>query len=507
MGTPGLLVVKRYRLLRALGQGGMGVVWEGHDELLDRPVAVKEIVPPPTLWPPRAEAEFFARVALSATGATRVSHPHLVAIYDVAEDDDGRLWIVMEPFQARSLDRVIGNDGPLTAPRAAEIGRPLLDALAAAHAAGVVHGDVKPANVLIGYDGRVALSDLGVAPEGGTPGFAAPEGAGTGPAADLWSLGATLFAAMVGAPPSPEPTIEQMPGPLRPVLWGLLAPDPANRLTAPEATRLLAELLPAPERASGGKPARKPAGGPSARTGDAPARHRAPVLVAAAAVLVLAGGVGGWALLRSPGDGAAGGVAGPPATARQATTAPAGTGVPSAASTPTPTPARLALKWYRPGTGWKAAYPKGWTRTGTDDGQEWAAPDGAAHFAVQVIDWGGEDPMFTVTRAEREVSEAAKAYRKIRLERIEFPGARAAEWEGRWKAADESIHPWAEKGVIYHELRRVIFTGRTTTILTWVTTDTAWARLKPTLAAVFDHYRVPKGDLLPAPPSPSPTPS
>ena len=110
MGTPGHLVVKRYRLVRALGQGGMGIVWEGHDELLDRPVAIKEITPPPGLWPAQ-EAEFLLRVTHQALAATRVTDPSLVATYDVAEDD-GRPWIVMELLPARSLDRVVAHRPP-----------------------------------------------------------------------------------------------------------------------------------------------------------------------------------------------------------------------------------------------------------------------------------------------------------------------------------------------------------------------------------------------------------
>ena len=483
MGTPGHLVVKRYRLVRALGQGGMGIVWEGHDELLDRPVAIKEITPPPGLWPAQ-EAEFLLRVTHQALAATRVTDPSLVATYDVAEDD-GRPWIVMELLPARSLDRVVAHDGPLTAVRAADIGRRVLDALAAAHTAGVVHGDVKPANVLIGYDGRVALSDLGATSGDGTPGFRAPEGAGTGPAADLWSLGATLYAAVIGTPPPAEPSLQQMPGPLRPVLWGLLSRDPAKRLKAAEAGRMLSDLSPAT------------VGDKSAPKAD---RGRFRLLAAAVAAVVVAGSIGGWVLLGSPGDDSghqAVGSAGGPSPVLTAVPTPTLSSTPM--PTPTLTPARLPLKWYKPATGWQIAYPRDWHLTSRDGRQEWESPDGDAHLGVQVIDWGGGDPLIVATDAETKVSAAAKAYRKVRLERIKFTGARAAEWEGRWKAADPGVYPWAVEGVIYHEVRRVIYTGKTTTILTWVTTNPTWLTLKPTMMSIFAHYHAPEGDLLSTP--------
>jgi hypothetical protein len=468
MGNPGQLVVKRYRLVRALGKGAMGVVWEGHDDLLDRPVAVKEILPPAGLWP-QQEADFVRRIFGAAGAATRVTDRDLVTTYDVAEED-GRPWIVMELFPSRSLDGVIANDGALTPGRAAEVGRRVLGALSAAHAAGVVHGDVKPANVLIGYTGRIALSDLGAAPAEGTPGFQAPEGAGAGPAADLWSLGATLYSAVTAKPPADEPDLGEVPVALRPVLWGLLTADPAKRLKAAEATKMLADLV----------PAAAPTPPPKARAG------RTRLIAGAAGAVVIVGAIGGWALLRSP-DPA-------PAQARHT---PAEAGAPSAApvATPTPAPARLPLKWYKPGTGWQAAYPKGWTRETRAGREEWTSPDGGAHFGVEVIDWGGEDPLAVLRTAEAQVSSSAKAYRKVRLERIKFTGAQAAEWEGRWKASGQALFPWSVKGVVYHELRRVIFTGKTTTILSWVTADRQWTSLRPTMRAVLTLYRVPVGDL------------
>jgi serine/threonine protein kinase len=213
MGTPGQLIVKRYRLVRALGQGGMGMVWEGYDTLLDRPVAAKEVLVPPKLSS-RQRLDMIHRTSREARTAARLNHRNIVSVFDVAEED-GQPWIIMEMVPSRSLDRVIAGEGPLSVARAAAIASHVLTALEVAHAADIVHRDVKPANILIGYDGRVVLSDFGIAtslsdPHAqhsgtiGSSGFLAPEraaGAPATPAADLWSLGATLFAMVVCRPP------------------------------------------------------------------------------------------------------------------------------------------------------------------------------------------------------------------------------------------------------------------------------------------------------------------
>src|SRR5262249_12955668 len=194
---------------------GMGRVWLAGDEVLRRDVAVKEVVLPIGL--PDAElAELRQRTLREARAAARLSHPNVVAIYDVIRADD-QPWIVMEYIPSRSLHRVINEDGPLDPGRVARIGLSVLAALAAAHRAGVLHRDVKPNNVLISDTGRVVLTDFGLATfDGGenavtrpglvlgSPQYIAPERARTGdstPESDLWSLGATLYAAVEGRPP------------------------------------------------------------------------------------------------------------------------------------------------------------------------------------------------------------------------------------------------------------------------------------------------------------------
>ena len=520
MGAPGRLIVNRYRLVRALGQGRAGTVWEGHDTLLDRPVAAKEVPPPPGLGL-KGRAEFIRRITLSANAATRVANRNLVAVYDVAEDDE-RLWVIMELLPSRSLAAIVANDGPLPPERVAAIGRRVLDALTAAHAAGLVHGDVRPANVLIGYEGRVALADLGVPVTDGEPPYRAPEGARSGPAADLWALGATLFTAAVGTPPVvddgvPADELARAPEALRPVLGGLLTVDPAARLRAAQADAMLAELLPpeepaAPAARRRGRAARPGDQGEEPRPGTlaipgaagasgaagGPGRRRGVLVAAVAGGVVLAGALGGFALLRSTGASQAA-----PAAVASGGPSPAVTVAATPAPTPSPTaPARLPLKWYRPGTGWEAAVPKGWKRTDHTDYQEWSAPDGSGHLRISVIDWGGQDPLIVLQDAESNLSASVRSYRKIRMERIEFKDAKAAEWEARWKASGLRPYPWSVKNTVYRELRRVIWTGKTTTILTWVTPEAKWAELRPTMRAVLRLYRVPEGDLLPAPRTP-----
>ena len=265
----GRLVAGRYRLSGPIGRGAMGIVWRGRDELLDRDVAVKEVQITSLATPADAEV-VYQRTLREARTAARLSHPSVVTVFDVVEEN-GSPWIVMELVRARSLDQVIAEDGPLPPLEAARAGESLLGALATAHAAGVLHRDVKPSNVLIGHDGRAVLTDFGIATfEGdpgltqvgmvvGTPGFTAPErirGKLASPASDLWSLGATLYAAVEGRGPFDRPggsvvimqgvVSEDAPrapsaGPLAPVIEALLRTDPAARPDAETAARLLAD--------------------------------------------------------------------------------------------------------------------------------------------------------------------------------------------------------------------------------------------------------------------------
>ncbi|WP_344251974.1 serine/threonine-protein kinase, partial [Actinoplanes campanulatus] len=270
MAVRQMLVAGRYRLLEPVGAGGMGRVWLARDEMLHREVAVKEIVPPD--WMTGAEKDRLrSRTLREARSAARLNHPHVVRIYDVVHAE-GLSWIVMEYVQSRSLQQVLHEEGPYEPAVAARIGLAVLDALAAAHRAGVLHRDVKPHNVLIGTDGRVVLTDFGLATfvdDGsvtapglivGSPQYVSPERARDGAStveSDLWSLGATLYAAVEGRSPyaretamatlaalatePPDPAVRA--GPLASVLDGLLRYEPATRLTVPEVERRLRMIV------------------------------------------------------------------------------------------------------------------------------------------------------------------------------------------------------------------------------------------------------------------------
>src|SRR6266480_4147798 len=266
---PGCVVDGRYELLDRIGQGAMGTVWRAKDLVLARDVAVKE-VRLPYLMSDCERAILRERTLREAKVSAKLSHPCVVTVYDVIEADRAP-WIVMELVAARSLQRVLAEDGPLPTRQAAETGMMLLGALASAHAAGIVHRDVKPGNVLLTRGGRAVLTDFGIAVvEGdpaltqtgmvmGTPGFCAPErirGEPASAASDLWSLGATLYAAVEGRAPfdghgSPmavlasivhsDPPPARSAGPLTAVIGALLSKDPAQRPDAACASRMLAD--------------------------------------------------------------------------------------------------------------------------------------------------------------------------------------------------------------------------------------------------------------------------
>jgi hypothetical protein len=260
------LVAGRYRLTRQIGSGGMGRVWLARDDMLHRDVAIKEVILPSGLADDERD-DLIAGTLREARAAGRLSHPNVVQVYDVVMYEE-RPWIVMEYVPSRSLYQTIKVDGPLPPRRVAEIGLLVLAALQAAHKARVWHRDVKPGNVLLAADGRVVLTDFGLATFDGDGGvtrsglilgsaqYISPERARdgvSGPEADLWSLGATLYAAVEGRSPfardsamatltalaTQPPDAPRRAGPLRPVLVGLLRKNPRHRLTAAQTEKLL----------------------------------------------------------------------------------------------------------------------------------------------------------------------------------------------------------------------------------------------------------------------------
>ncbi|MDX2816892.1 bifunctional serine/threonine-protein kinase/glutamate ABC transporter substrate-binding protein [Streptomyces sp. PA03-5A] len=265
-GMPHTLVDGRYELRRQLGRGGMGVVWEAYDNRLGRQVAVKELLFRGAL-DPETQAQWVERARREAQAIARIGHEHVVAVHDVIEAD-GQVWIVMEQVNPHSLADQLREQGRIPALQAARIGLEVLRGLRAVHAAGVLHRDVKPHNILFRRDGRAVLMDFGIATfEGaaqvtrvhetvGTPQYLAPELANRlppTPASDLWSLGVTLYEMVEGRAPfrGPTPyevleavrTAEVPPtahaGPLRPLIDGLLVKEPGARLSAERTEQLL----------------------------------------------------------------------------------------------------------------------------------------------------------------------------------------------------------------------------------------------------------------------------
>src|SRR3978361_476491 len=216
--APGRLVAGRYRLQSQIGGGGMGAGWLARDELLGRQIAIKQVISAPGVTPEQTDQQR-QRALREGRIAARLSHPHAISVYDVALEH-GQPWLVMEYLPSRSLAEGLTEDGLLRVDQVAQVGAQVADALAATHAAGIGHRDVKPANVLIGrgdnVEGIVKITDFGISHASGdvtltqtgqitgTPAFLAPEvaqGEEPLPPSDVFSLGATLYTCLEGEPP------------------------------------------------------------------------------------------------------------------------------------------------------------------------------------------------------------------------------------------------------------------------------------------------------------------
>ncbi|MET8003216.1 serine/threonine-protein kinase [Nonomuraea glycinis] len=485
-------VAGRYRLIEPLGEGGMGVVWRAHDELLDRLVAVKEVRY--TGVGDKQRAELNSRTIREARAAGRLDHPSVIVIHDVVEED-GRPWIVMQLVRSRSLAEVIRDGGPLAVPQVAAIGARVLDALRAAHATGVLHRDVKPENVLLAEDGRVVLTDFGIASLEaeagltatgglvGTPAYMPPErlnGEPARPEADLWSLGATLYAAAEGAPPfrrdSWAATVAAVlrdplepprrAGSLSPVIVGLLRRDPATRMPAAQAAELLARAA-APQDGTMPIPVSRP-----------PGRRRVMMVAAAVAVAVLGAGgalVATWALSPPQTE-----IAGPATTTpAPSTTQP--TETPTKA--PTKTPAKTQEPTQEPPDGWRSyrntdggfttALPPGW-RAAKHSTRDSVTLSGPGTTGRMIIEWTVPDQPWTSAVRHWEALEQEiirdggfKGYLRIGIRPVRYLGRPAADWEFTTVREGETIH------VINRGLRTA--DGRPFALY-WETTQTRWKR-------------------------------
>ncbi|MBD0736617.1 serine/threonine-protein kinase [Streptomyces sp. CBMA29] len=444
------VVAGRYRITGRLGRGGMGTVWRAEDELLHRPVAVKE------LHLPEGGQD---RALREARSVARIRHPHVIVVYDVQEQD-GRPWIVMELVDGRSLADVLAQDGPLEPREAARIGAAVAGALRAAHASEVQHRDVKPANVLIERGtGRVVLTDFGIARVAGSatisetgsfvgsPEYTSPErmsGRSAGPESDLWSLGALLCAAVDGESPFHRDSIGEIvhavaidtirtpeaAEPLLPVVTALLDRDPGRRMGAARAQTLLTAYAETGEPPPAQHIPVVPAAGtphdaePEPQAIPRPKGRRRRILAAAVSVAALAVGGGALAAVlvvqHDGGDRAAA----PPSTAPATSTTPSPT-------TPPPTTPSLPAGYERvtDPTGFSLALPAGYVRDAQRDG----------NGVLRVYYWS---PDRTFRFGEREQSPDPRgAYAVLRDQDLAGPKA-------------GSVYPGYRDGVITETTQR-----------------------------------------------------
>lgn len=410
--APRDILAGRYRITGRLGRGGMGTVWRAEDELLHRPVAVKELHLPDVGLSENESGSYREKALREARSVARIRHPHVIVVYDVQEQD-GRPWIVMELVDGRSLADVLTEDGPLEPREAARIGAAVAGALRAAHASEVQHRDVKPANVLIERGtGRVVLTDFGIARVAGSatisetgsfvgsPEYTAPErmsGRSAGPESDLWSLGALLCAAVDGESPFHRDSIGEIvhavaidtirtpaaAAPLLPVVTGLLDRDPARRMGAAQAQTLLvayaetgapppAQYVPTQYVPVASPPADVPP--PAAEPESRPRGRRRRMLAAAVGVaaLALAGGALAAVLVVNHDDGnrAAPPPSTVPVTTPASTTRPTTPRTTPPATTPPPTTAPALPTGYErvtDPTGFSLALPTGYVRDAQRD--------------------------------------------------------------------------------------------------------------------------------------------
>ncbi|MFE2548966.1 serine/threonine-protein kinase [Streptomyces sp. NPDC059355] len=507
-----IVIAGRYRLEKRLGRGGMGTVWQASDELLGRPVAVKEL---------HVDGGTEAKGALrEARTVAQVRHPHVVVVHDVVEHD-GRPHIVMELVEGGSLADRLGAGGPLGPAETARTGLALLGALRAAHARGVLHRDVKPANVLLEADtGRVVLTDFGIASLAGSttisetgafvgsPEYASPErmqGAAAGPESDLWSLGVLLCTALTGKSPFHRDSLggvlhavvfaEIRPpaqaGPLAPVIRGLLERLPERRMEAAEAERLLsayvstgtvpavADRAPGPDLETAPAPGSAPgsAGGPGGPAGysptehvaqpSAPARRTRPALRAGLIAALFAVAVAGAVAVTSQfGERSADGARqAPPATASVSSRATASSPSPAdakparTASAPAPAAARPAPAGYRSvsdAEGFSIAVPDGFRRSTDDQRVFYVSPDGAFRIGVKTTPAASEGPVTLMRLSHASGPATNPGYRDGTVVPTTHNGLPAALWEFTWDgftAAEGARHTfdvcWEESGRLY----------------------------------------------------------
>jgi hypothetical protein len=492
----------RYRLLEVIGSGGMGRVWRADDTLLQRTVAIKELTTP-------------ASPLREARAAARLDHPGLVRVYDVLTTQD-RAWIVMEHVSSRSLHRVVTEDGPLSPAEAARIGLLMLAGLRSAHAAGVLHRDVKPDNVLLAAGGRVVLTDFGLAtisgdgpdPRLGSPSYIAPErllSREAGVAGDLWSFGATLYFAVEGRPPylrgdggaalraliSEPPDPPMLAGPLAPLLLALLDREPAQR---PSAAAI-------EQRLRGAFDSRRKTPEARARPRTAPATPRPrlvpaimrPRLVPASRRLrlVLAGSAmavaisGGAALATLTGEGPAQ-PGSPPAALMSYRVEICGPGAATApviaATGDVPEGLPAGWVWFRDPAGFALALPAGWHRSATGDTVCFTDAGGTRAFTVDVAaDVTGEPLAYWRNRERTELDGGdLPGYQRISMNTVLLKRG-GADWEYTWRPGPDELR---------HERRVLVAVDDSRSyLLRWTVADSGWAGNTALQGRLVDFFK------------------
>jgi serine/threonine protein kinase len=443
----------------------------------------------------------------------------VVGVYDILEED-GRPCIVMELVPFRSLRDAVAEDGPMSPAEAARVGLSVLAALRAVHGAGVVHRDVKPANILLGPQGRVVLADFGIAKAAdspaltasgvllGSPSYLAPErarGGRAGAAADLWALGASLYAAVEGRPPferdsviasltavvADEPEPAPRAGPLWPVIESLLRKDPAARLDAAGAERMLRQIAPAEATRIAPSEATPPAEATTPAEPAPPAGgRRAPViaLAIAAAIAVIATGIA-IGLSRHPGHTAARPAASAaPASSRPAPSSTTPSSSPSPAASASAGSSALPAGYYRftNSTGFSIGVPRGWQIS--HDGHYVYIRDPANSGIFLLIDQSDQpkpNPLADWRQQAANRQGSYPGYHLILLREVRYTQAeKAADWEFTYN----------RNGVAVRVLNRnILANARHAYALYWSTPVSDWD-------ACYHFFQVFAATFRPAPP-------
>jgi serine/threonine protein kinase len=511
------MVDGRYARQVLLGRGGFGTVWRARDQLLQRDVAIKEIEFP-SILDNAQQAAIRDKVLREARAAARLSHPNAVTVFDVVEDA-GRPLIVMELVDAPTLAELVARNGPLEEQRAAALGIEVLDALAAAHAQGIIHRDVKPANVMVTADRHVRLTDFGIAsitddPKltssglvAGSPSYMAPEQAQSEPtsaATDLWGLGATLYFAVEGEGPfdrgaviptltavvNDEPRPTQRAKLMAPLLADLLSKDSGARPSRDEARRRLTAIGETKRAVSNGDDTTATArlGDPPLRRGPPPARPHPPtvpvearrprrgLLLAAGVVVGIAAVVVAALLLsgNSKQDSPSSSVSKAPGA-----NGPSKQGTPAASDAPD-TPAGW-VSYRDPETGFTIAYPPGWTIRRNGTLTDFRDPDTGAYMRVDFTRTPGPSPADDWYAFEPEFAVKNAGYHRIQITPMTYAGFPAATWEYTYSSPGGNLHA-VDLGFV---------TGRFGFALNYQSPEKDWQRLQPTFDKFKATFRAP----------------